>query len=139
MSFSSISSFGPSPVYMELSFGPIRPARPVAFPVLSPSLYLSLGTLLIRTCEDRLSKEPRLCPRKVWSRLSKHRLINSDVVQAYCDKPWDWNVLSHNANVATLGCVKANPDKRWNWHAFGSNPKIATWDFVKAHRGTGMH
>lgn len=53
-------------------------------------------------------------------------IVTWEIVRDNPYKPWDWSVLSGNANI-TWENVRDNPHLPWNWFWISRNPKVATW------------
>jgi hypothetical protein len=67
----------------------------------------------------------------MWYRISEHKNITWDIIQANPYRLWNWFMVSKNPNI-TWDIIQANPEKPWNWHMVSQNPNI-TLEIIQAN------
>ena len=58
-----------------------------------------------------------------WVSLSYNSRLPWAIIEAYPDKPWNWEWISRNPNI-TWDIIIINPDKPWNWYHISANPNM---------------
>ena len=66
-----------------------------------------------------------------WDNISYNPNLALEIIEKYPEKPWDWTGISRNPNI-TMEMIEKYPEKPWNWSYVSHNPNI-TMEFIEKH------